>query len=239
MKLDRQKAPIVVMAVVLGALILLSLKGCGGGESGTPAVPVVPPVANAGHNTNALLHALVVLDGSASTSPQGSALAYTWAIVSQPASSAATLSNVSSISPTFTTDVTGTYTISLVVNDGISTSAANTVTITALSSVSNIRDTGQNTCYNNSVGTACPNSGEPFFGQDAVYSTNPLRLVDNGLTVTDGITGLTWQKTDDGATHNWYEAVGITNATFNSGTKIGRCSALRCGAPSSVMAPQQ
>ena len=56
-------------------------------------------------------------------------------------------------------------------------------------------DTGQGKCYDNEVETTCPESGEPFFGQDAQYAGIQPRYVDNGDgTVTDLNTGLMWQK---------------------------------------------
>ena len=36
-----------------------------------------------------------------------------------------------------------------------------------------IPDTGQTACYNNEIEIACPQQGEPFYGQDANYSINP------------------------------------------------------------------
>lgn len=59
-----------------------------------------------------------------------------------------------------------------------------------------IVDTGQNSCFNNSREIACPQPGEPFYGQDAQYKGNTSRYTDNGdNTITDHITGLMWQKT--------------------------------------------
>jgi hypothetical protein len=59
-----------------------------------------------------------------------------------------------------------------------------------------ITDTGQNTCYNNSGKIACPQPGNPFYGQDAQYSNVQPSYTDNGDgTITDGNTGLMWQKT--------------------------------------------
>lgn len=36
-----------------------------------------------------------------------------------------------------------------------------------------IPDTGQTTCYNATTAITCPEAGEPFYGQDAQYVTNP------------------------------------------------------------------
>ncbi len=44
------------------------------------------------------------------------------------------------------------------------------------------------------------------FGEDNDYTINPPSYTDNGATVTDNITGLVWQKQDDGAARNWADA---------------------------------
>ena len=57
-----------------------------------------------------------------------------WTITSKPSTSNATLNNSTSVNPTFTVDVSGTYVVSLVVNDGKVDSTADTVTISTLNS---------------------------------------------------------------------------------------------------------
>lgn len=58
-----------------------------------------------------------------------------------------------------------------------------------------IVDTGQERCYENRLEIKYPKAGEPFFGQDAHYQGNQLSYRDNGDgTITDMVTGLTWQK---------------------------------------------
>jgi formylglycine-generating enzyme required for sulfatase activity len=56
-------------------------------------------------------------------------------------------------------------------------------------------DTGQVECYDDAVAIPCPGPGEAFFGQDASYLGTPVNLEDNeDGTVTETVTGLTWQK---------------------------------------------
>lgn len=57
-------------------------------------------------------------------------------------------------------------------------------------------DTGQHTCYDDEGNVIdCPNSGEPFYGQDAQYQGPEPSYQDNGDgTVTDLNTGLMWQQ---------------------------------------------
>ncbi len=63
-----------------------------------------------------------------------------------------------------------------------------------------VPDTGQELCYDWTAIIDCPREGEDFYGQDGNYSINPPDLTDNGDgTVTDNLTGLTWeQKTGAG-----------------------------------------
>ena len=69
-------------------------------------------------------------------------------------------------------------------------------------------DTGITQCYNNTVAIGCPAPGQPFYGQDAQYVTNPMSFTvsPDGLTVTDTVTGLTWQREDDNTTRTWANA---------------------------------
>jgi len=76
-----------------------------------------------------------------------------------------------------------------------------------LVTMSALPDTGITKCYDNEKEIACPGPGEPFYGQDAQYSTNSMDFRDNpGGTVTDNVTGLIWQKNDDDMGRNWDEA---------------------------------
>ena len=90
-----------------------------------------PPVADAGTNRNVVTGLLVTLDGSGSSDPDGDVLSYFWLLHSKPVGSKVTLSEATSVNPSFTPDVGGIYVISLVVNDGIAESAFDNVTITA------------------------------------------------------------------------------------------------------------
>ncbi len=93
-----------------------------------------PPVANAGADTGGQVGTTVILDGSGSSDIDGDALTYQWSLVSKPATSTATLSDPSSVTPSFTIDVFGDYVMQLVVHDGMVNSAPDTMTISTLNS---------------------------------------------------------------------------------------------------------
>jgi len=70
-------------------------------------------------------------------------------------------------------------------------------------------DSGQHRCYNLTEETECPAPGEPFFGQDAQYVNHPMDFTVNSEgTVTDNVTGLIWQREDDGVGRSWDDAIG-------------------------------
>ena len=92
----------------------------------------VAPIANAGPDQSVNLNSTVTLDASQSSDADGDTLTYSWNFTSKPASSNATLDDANSVSPTFTADVSGTYTLSLVVNDATVDSTADTITISTI-----------------------------------------------------------------------------------------------------------
>jgi hypothetical protein len=88
------------------------------------------PVADAGPNQSVKLLDLVQLNGSKSTDVDGDPLSYHWSLIAVPANSAAVLSSLVAVNPTFTADRQGSYVAQLIVNDGKVNSQPATVTIT-------------------------------------------------------------------------------------------------------------
>jgi len=75
-------------------------------------------------------------------------------------------------------------------------------------------------CDNNDFEISCPAPGEPFYGQDAQYVTNPMSFTvsPDGQTVTDNVSSLMWQREDDGTPRTWANAIsyceGLTLAGY-------------------------
>lgn len=89
------------------------------------------PIANAGTDQSIAAGNYVTLDGTASSDGDGDTLTFDWTLTETPAGSAAVLDDASLSSPSFFADQSGQYTALLVVNDGLDSSAADSVLIQA------------------------------------------------------------------------------------------------------------
>jgi hypothetical protein len=90
------------------------------------------PTADAGADQTVAAGALVTLNGSASSDPDGDALTFAWTLRALPTGSAATLSDATGVMPQFVADAEGEYLIDLIVNDGRSASSIDTVLVTTM-----------------------------------------------------------------------------------------------------------
>lgn len=92
------------------------------------------PVADAGPDQVGVpVGSLAVLDGTASYDPDSAPnplLTYAWNIASAPVGSAALIVDATVANPQFTPDIPGTYSVDLVVNDGATDSAPDSVMVT-------------------------------------------------------------------------------------------------------------
>jgi len=79
-------------------------------------------LANAGRDQHVAVGATVEVDGSASLSPSGTPLSYSWAITSKPSGSHAALTAATAIRPQLTIDAPGDYVLTLTVRAGGSSS---------------------------------------------------------------------------------------------------------------------
>jgi len=94
--------------------------------------PETVPVANAGEDVAAEVGSSVSLDGSRSYDPMGRTLVYSWSVLEKPEASAlSALTGSDTATPSFTPDARGVYVLNLVVDNGISSSASDAVTVTA------------------------------------------------------------------------------------------------------------
>lgn len=72
---------------------------------------------------------------------------------------------------------------------------------------SHIPDTGQGSCFDDSRSIPCPGPGAAFHGQDAQYLGAQRSYRDNGDgTLTDQVTGLTWQQAHNPVRLGWQAA---------------------------------
>ena len=91
----------------------------------------IPPTANAGRDQTLLVGAVAHLSGSLSTDVDGpTALTYAWTFNARPTGSTAVLMSATTVTPSFTVDVPGTYRVRLVVFDGLASSTPDEVVIT-------------------------------------------------------------------------------------------------------------
>src|SRR6476661_1450522 len=106
-------------------ILMLLLAGCSGGSSGdamapspqaeqpaspppvTPPPPVVTPTVNAGPDQTVKMGTVVALSGSSTTTEAHPK--YLWQFLGLPQGSSATLKDATTLTPTFTPDVTGLY----------------------------------------------------------------------------------------------------------------------------------
>ena len=70
--------------------------------------------------------------------------------------------------------------------------------VNANSQTYKIVGTGQTISYDTATAITMPTSGQPFFGQNSNHPGNVRSYTNNGNgTVTDNVTGLMWQQTED------------------------------------------
>jgi len=109
--------------------IVTGLYSCGGEQSSANGNSI--PIAIAGSDQTVLVGSVVYLDGSSSNDSDLDHLTFNWAFSSVPVGSQATLNNQQISQPQFTADLVGDYQLTLMVNDGTTDSAPDSVLITA------------------------------------------------------------------------------------------------------------
>lgn len=101
-------------------LLMLLLAACGGGGGGGGGGQLEPPLAIASADTTQVNAGedSVSLDGSDSSSPNGSITTWQWQFLSQPEGSEADITGADTAQASFTPDLPGEYVVLLTVNDG-------------------------------------------------------------------------------------------------------------------------
>ncbi len=105
-----------------------------GNEDSAPDMVIIDthnskPVSDAGRDQTVPVGSLVTLNGSGSHDVDGHSLAFHWSLIAMPIGATATISDPTTIQPTFVADLAGLYVAQLIVNDGIEDSHPITVTI--------------------------------------------------------------------------------------------------------------
>ena len=99
-----------------------------------PVQSNTPPRANAGPDQTVAVGTTVMLLGNGSSDADGDPLTFAWELLVRPPGSQATLSNPTSVNPTFVVDRPGAYMAQLTVNDGEVDSQPDVVTISTVNS---------------------------------------------------------------------------------------------------------
>jgi len=156
------------------------------------------PAANAGSNQQATAGTLVTIDGSDSSDANGDALNFAWSL-SKPLGSLSTIPTANKSILTFTPDVAGTYTATLIVNDGKLYSDPYIVTIiVAPATVTPIADTGRFTCSSitHAYAVELYNQGHTYLDRD--HDGKPCEATDiliekpASTPITTPSTGMCW-----------------------------------------------
>ena len=117
-------------------------------EAGNTSVPDevvvssfnLAPTADAGQDLVAITGTTAHLDGNGSHDPDGDPITLDWELVASPAGSTTALSGATTPTPSFTPDVPGEYTVTLIVNDSIVSSAPDFVTVIAINGTDFFKD---------------------------------------------------------------------------------------------------
>jgi hypothetical protein len=136
------------------------------------SVDNAPPVANAGPDQAGVAKgATVILDGSGSSDPDvGDVLTYSWTLTTVPLGSSAALNNPNLVGPTFVADAVGTYVATLVVSDGTTVSAQDSVTITVANNAPTVTITSPLTGSSFGFGTSINFVGTATDAEDGVLT---------------------------------------------------------------------
>lgn len=132
----------------------------------TAATVNAAPVASIAAQATAVVGEVINVNGSSSHDADGDALTYNWSVTARPVKSTATISG-DQPDTTFTPDIAGEYTLSLVVNDGSVDSQASVAVIQVSSPVKNtvpVADAGKD--HSIVVGSSASLDGSASYDAD-------------------------------------------------------------------------
>lgn len=161
---------------------------------GVVQTPNRNPEADAGPDQTVSVGTNVQLSGAGSQDPDNDPLTFAWQFAFKPAGSTATLANANTVSPSFTADVAGTYTLTLTVSDGKKGEDTDSVNITATavkhppaitSTPGTTATVGQN--YQYDVEATDPDAGDIL--------TYLLQIAPAGLTINATAGLIEWTPT--------------------------------------------
>ncbi|RLC34233.1 hypothetical protein DRH14_03420 [Candidatus Shapirobacteria bacterium] len=148
----------------------------------------VAPIADGGSDQAVYVGETVNLDSGNSFDPDGDELTYLWSFVTRPADSTAILSEPNAATPSFIADVSGTYVVGLVVNDGIINSAPDTVSASTIN-VSPVANAGQDqSVYLGQTVLLDGSSSYDSDGDEITYQWAFVQVPDGSAAVLEGAT---------------------------------------------------
>lgn len=181
----------------------------------TVTATLVRPVASAiALVANVPAGALVQLNGQGSNDPSGLPLSFAWSFTAKPAGSKAQLNDPTLAMPAFPADVPGSYTVQLVVSNGVHQSLPVTVIVTA-STCGTLRPIAQvQLLAPEAAGPGLPPGASVRIPVGAVVSASGIASNDpDNLAPCNAGQTLTYRWTLDALATN-------SNATLNSATAV-------------------
>jgi hypothetical protein len=110
--------------ITLGFVVSF-LAACGGSSNSSDDIgSAVPPNVSVAVAAGVPATAVVTLDGTGSSAPNGATLTYNWVLTTKPAGSTATIQNPTTVTALLFTDLPGTYVVTLTVDDGVRSTMA-------------------------------------------------------------------------------------------------------------------